>query len=175
MKNRTLGLVATVASALCLAASLSACAPTESNASSVQSSQRLERLQAAREIDLRNAKDPEIGPAASGDYSLRADKAAQVMDDLEHGQYVSHSQIDEAMFVPPKSISPAQRAQLINELKYARNLDVRGWWDWTRDPVIAQDFLVQKKKANRAIRDLEDDQQLSWSEIDEGLEVPQYP
>jgi hypothetical protein len=175
MKNRTLRLAATIASALCFAASLSACAPTESNVSNAQSERTLEHLQAAREIDLSNAKDPEVGPAASGDYSLRADKAAQVMDDLEHGQYVSQSQIDAAMFVPPKSLSPAQKAQLINELNYARNLDDRGWWDWTRDPVIAQDFSVQKKKANRAIRDLETDQQISWSEIDEGLAVPRYP
>jgi hypothetical protein len=175
MKNRTLGLAATIASALCFAASLSACAPTESNVANAQSERTLQRLQAAREIDLSNAKDPEVGPAASGDYALRADKAGQVMDDLEHGQYVSQSRIDEATFVPPKSLSPADKAQLIRELKDARNLDDRGWWDWTRDPVIAQDFSVQKKKADRAIRDLETDQQISWSEIDEGLAVPRYP
>lgn len=97
------------------------------------------------------------------------------MDNLEHGQYVSQSQIDAATFVPPKSLSSAQKAQLIQELKDASNLDDRGWWDWTRDPVIAQDFSVQKKKASRAIRDLETDQQISWSEIDEGLTVPRYP
>jgi hypothetical protein len=174
MKNKTLRLAATIASALCFAASLSACAPTESNVAEAQSERTLERLQAAREIDLSNARDSEVGPAASGDYSLRADKAGQVMDDLEHGQYVSQSQIDDAMFVPPKSLSPAQKAQLIRELKDAKNLDDRGWWDWTRDPVIAQDFSVQKKKANRAIRDLETDQQVSWSEIDEGLTLPRY-
>jgi len=175
MKSNALRLATTVAGALCFAASLSACAPDESNVSLAQSERTLERLQTAREIDLRNAKDPEVGPAASGDYSLRADQAGQVMDALEHGQYVSQSQIDAATFVPPKSLSSAQKAQLIQELKDASNLDDRGWWDWTRDPVIAQDFSVQKKKANRAIRDLETDQQISWSEIDEGLTVPLYP
>jgi hypothetical protein len=175
MKNRTPPLARTIATALCFAASLSACAPTESNVSMAHNERTLERLQAAREIDLRNAKDPEVGPAASGDYSLRADRAAQVADDLEHGKYVDQSQIDDALFVPPKSLSPAQKAEVINELRYARNLDDRGWWDWTRDPVIAQDFSVQRKKANRAIRDLETDQQVSWSEIDEGLAVPRYP
>ena len=174
MKNRTLRLAATIASALCFAASFAACAPTESNIANAPSERTLERLQAARETDLSNAKDPEVGPAASGDYSLRADKAGQVIDDLEHGQYVSQSQIDGAMFVPPKSLSLADKAQLIRELKDARNLDDRGWWDWTRDPVIAQDFSVQKKKANRAIRDLETDQQISWSEIAEGLAIPRY-
>jgi hypothetical protein len=175
MENRTLRLAAIIASTLCFAASSSACAPTESNLSYAQSERTLEGLQAAREIDLSNARDPEVGPVASGDYSVRADRAAQVMYDLEHGKYVDRSQIDDALFVPPKSLSLARRAQLIAELKDARYLDDRGWWDWTRDPVIAQDFSVQRKKANRAIKDLETDQQISWSEIDEGLQVPEYP
>jgi len=63
----------------------------------------------------------------------------------------------------------------LDELKEARAMDHRGWWDWTRDPTIAQDFSVQEIKANRAIKDLETKQQVSWSEIEEGLRVPRYP
>ena len=140
-----------------------------------RSEETLKRLQAAREIDLSNARDPDVGPAASGDYSLRADNAEQIMVELEHGQYVSQSRIDNALFVPPKSLSLEQRARLVDELKAARAMDNRGWWDWTRDPIIAQDFSVQEIKANRAIKDLETNQQVSWSEIDEGLRVPRYP
>jgi hypothetical protein len=175
MKNSSSRITGTIAVNLILALFLSACAPTESNVSHAQAERTLQRLQKAREIDLRNAKDPEVGPVASGDYSVRADKADQVMYDLEHGQYVSQSQIDDALFVPPKSLSPALKVQLIHELEDARNRDDQGWWDWTRDPVIAQDFAVQEKKANRAIRTLETDQQISWSQIDESLEVPRYP
>jgi hypothetical protein len=175
MKTKILRIAGTTAIALFFASSLSACTPTESNLTNAQSERTLQRLQAAREIDLNNAKDPEVGPVASGDYSLRADKAAQVMDDLEHGQYVSQSQIDHALFIPPKSISLDQRTNLIRELEIARNQDEQGWWDWTRDPIIAQDFAVQEKKANRAIKDLQTDQQISWSEINDGLEVPRYP
>jgi len=175
MKPSTSRITGAIAVNLILALSLSACAPTESNVSNAQGEQTLQRLQAAREIDLRNARDPEVGPVASGDYSVRADKADQVMYSLEHGQYVSRSQIDDALFVPPKSLSPAMKAQLIRELENAKNQDNQGWWDWTRDPVIAQDFAVQEKKANRAIRNLETDQQISWSEIDDSLEVPRYP
>ena len=175
MKTQTFRLAGTIASALFLAASLSACAPTESNVSNMQSERALQGLQAAREMDLSNARDPEVGPVASGDYSLRADKAQDVMYDLEHGQYVSRAQIDAALFVPPKSLSQEQKAQLIDELEYARNQDELGWWDWTRDPVIAQDFAVQEKKANRAIKNLENNQQISWSEIHDGLKVPLYP
>jgi hypothetical protein len=158
-----------------LSLSLSACTPAESNVSAARTERTLRQLQAAREADLSNAMDPTLGPVASGDYSVRADKAAQVMSDLEHGKYVSRSQIDEAIFVPPKSLSLEERAQLVNELRAARALDNQGWWDWTWDPVIAQDFSVQEIKANRAIKDLETNQQVSWQEIQEGLHVPEYP
>jgi hypothetical protein len=175
MKNRTSRLIGISAVGVILTLSLSACAPSESNVSYAQSERTLQRLQAARELDLSNARDPEVGPVASGDYSLRADKAEQVMYDLEHGQYVSQAQIDAALWVPPKSISLEDRARLIHELELARNQDEQGWWDWTRDPLIAQDFAVQEKKANRAIKYLETGQQISWSEINDGLEVPRYP
>ena len=175
MKNRIFRIASLVAIPLIFATALSACASAESNVSAGQSQRALRQLQAAREIDLNNARDPEVGPAASGDYSIRADNAAQVMSDIEHGQYVSQSQVDNALFVPPKSLSPEQKARLVAELKEARALDNRGWWDWTRDPVIAQNFSVQEIKATRAIKDLETGQQVSWSEIDEGLHVPRYP
>ena len=175
MKNSTSRITGTIVVGLILVLSFSACAPTESNRSNAQSEQILQRLQAAREIDLSNARDPEVGPVASGDYSVRADKADEVMYDLEHGQYVSQAKMDEVLFVPPKSLSPALKAQILHKLEDAKSQDDQGWWDWTRDPVIAQDFAVQEKKAKRAIRDLETDQQISWSEIDEGLRVPRYP
>jgi hypothetical protein len=175
MNSKYLRLAGIIAGPVIFTAWLSACAPAESNVSASRSEETLKRLQAAREIDLSNARDPEVGPAASGDYSLRADNAEQIMIEMEHGQYVSQSRIDSALFVPPKSLSLEQRARLVEELKVARAMDNRGWWDWTRDPVIAQDFSVQEIKANRAIKDLETNQQVSWSEIDEGLRVPRYP
>src|SRR5271165_5799206 len=177
MKSKHLQYARLIASTsiLALSLSLSACAPAESNVTTARTERTLRQLQAAREADLSNAMDPALGPVASGDYSVRADKAAQVLSDLEHGQYVSKSEVNEALFVPPKSLSLEERAQLVDELRAARALDNQGWWDWTRQPVIAQDFSVQEIKANRAIKDLETNQQVSWQEIQEGLQVPEYP
>src|ERR1700756_3900501 len=108
-KNSTSRMAGIIGFSLIVPLSLSACAPIESNSSNAQSEQTLQRLQAAREIDLSNARDPSVGAAASGDYLVRADKAAQIMYDIEHGRYVSQSRIDDALFVPPKSLSPAQK------------------------------------------------------------------
>jgi hypothetical protein len=173
--SENLRIAGSLASAVFLMASLSACAPAESSVSALHNQRILQRLQAARAVDLRNARDLDVGPVASGDYSHRADNAEQVMTEIEHGKYVFQSRIDAALFVPPRSLSLEQRARLVDELKEARAMDDRGWWEWTRDPIIAQDFSVQEIKANRAIKDLETNQQVSWSEIDEGLRVPRYP
>src|SRR5271166_1027419 len=142
MNLKFLRLAGIIAGPVIFAAWLSACAPAESDLSSLRSEETLKRLQAAREIDLSNARDPEVGPVASGDYSIRADNAEQIMIEIEHGQDVSRSRINNALFVPPKSISLEQRARLVGELKEARAMDNRGWWDWTWDPIIAQDFSV---------------------------------
>ena len=133
MKTKSLRIVGITASAfLFFAVSLSACAPTESNVSYTQSEQTLQRLQEAREIDLSKAKGS--GGRAGRVWRLFAPRRRlnRSCTTLEHGQYVSQSRIDDALFVPPKSLSPEQRARLIDELTYARNLDNRGWW--CRDP-----------------------------------------
>lgn len=103
---------------------------------------------------------------------LRADHAQDVIDSLEHGVHVSQAEVRDALFVPPKSLSETQRAELVQELEQAKWRDNRGWWDWTRDPVIAQNFSVQEKKADRVIKELETDQPVSWYDIQEAMHVP---
>ena len=168
--------LAIIACAILLAAGTPACAYTELNASAPDSrTQLIQRLRAAEEIDKSRALDVSLGPVASGDYGLRADRAHDVADKLEHGVAVSPEEISAALFVPPTSISETQRAQLVRKLEQAKELDQRGWWDWTWDPVIAQNFQVQERKANRVIKDLETNQPVSWADIDEAMHVPYYP
>jgi hypothetical protein len=150
------------------------CATTESNTSMQQETQLVQRLRAAQQLDHSNALDVSVGPVAAGDYMLRADRAADVIDKIEHGARVSQAEIEDALFVPPKSLSETERAQLVQQLQHSWEQDQRGWYDWTRDPVIAQNFLVQGKKAKRVIRDLETNRPVSWADIDEAMQVPYY-
>src|SRR5580692_9217219 len=76
-----------IASTFILALSVSACSPAESNVAAARNEQTLRQLLEARETDLSNAMDPTLGPVASGDYSVRADKAAQVMSDMERERW----------------------------------------------------------------------------------------
>jgi len=168
--------LAIIAFAILLAHETLAFAYTESNSYAVDSrTQLIQRLRAAEALDKSRALDVSLGPVASGDYGLRADRAHDVADKLEHGVAVSPEEISDALFVPPTSLSETQRAQLVRELEQAKELDQRGWWDWTWDPVIAQNFQVHEKKANRVIRDLETNQPVSWADIDEAMHVPYYP
>ena len=168
--------LAIIACAMLLAGGTPAFAYTELNASAPDSrTQLIQRLRAAEEVDKSRALDVSLGPVASGDYGLRADRAHDVADKLEHGVSVSPEEISDALFVPPTSLSETQRAQLVRRLEQARELDDRGWWDWTWDPVIAQNFQVQERKANRVIKDLETNQPVSWADIDEAMHVPRYP
>jgi len=137
--------------------------------------QLIQRLRAAAELDRSRAYDVSVGPVAAGDYMLRADRAENVIAKLEHGERVSQAEIADALFVPPASLSETERAQLIRKLEQARELDEQGWWDYTWDPVIAQNFQVQERKAKRVIRDLETNQPVSWSDIAEAMQVPDNP
>jgi hypothetical protein len=168
--------LAIIACAIFIAAGTPACAYNESNASAPDTrTQLIERLRAAEELDKSRALDVSLGPVASGDYGLRADRAHDVADKLEHGVAVSPEEISAALFVPPRSLTETERAQLVRKLEQAKELDQRGWWDWTWDPVIAQNFQVQERKANRVIKDLETNQPVSWADIDEAMHVPYYP
>ena len=161
-----------VAGAVVLVPHTSSCATPESNTPTRDRIQLIQQLRAAKELDLSNAHDVSVGPVAAGDFMLRADRADDVISDLEHGFPVPRAEVNDALFVPPKSLSEKQRADLLQELQQAKWRDNRGWWDWTRDPVIAQNFSVQEKKADRVIRELKTDQPVSWHDIQEAMEVP---
>jgi len=161
-----------VAGALLLVPHTTACATTESNTPAQDPVQQIQQLRAAKELDLTSAHDLSVGPVAAGDYMLRADRAEDVISDLEHGVRVPRAEVREALFVPPKSLSETQRAELVKELQQAKWRDNRGWWDWTRDPVIAQNFSVQEKKVDRVISELKTDQPVSWHDIQEAMHVP---
>lgn len=154
-------------------AMLCGCAPTRSPEAS---GRLIARLSEAATADRANALDTEVGPITQGDYMLLADKADQVADDLTNGRYVPDSRIAEALFVPPKIMPLKTSAELIAKLEAARELDQRGWCDYTwRQPAAGLDFLVQERKATRAIHKLRTQPVVSWIEIADALVVPPYP
>ncbi len=137
--------------------------------------QAIEHLQQARHTDLAYAMDTALGPVAQGDYLAQADNADSVIRDLKGHSDVSRSEISDALFVPPKHLSPEMRAQLVERLKQARALDDEKW----RNNLGSEDEAwltllcdIQARRATRVIKKLETGEPASWSEINEAMTTP---
>lgn len=157
--------------ALC---TLTSCASRASKASPAQRSQVIKQLQGARETDLSNALDTSLGPVAAGDYMIQADKARTAISELSAGAPVSETELSEALFVPPRHLSPAERQRLIAQLEASKELDQARWREhlggW--DPILTEDCVVQEKRAQHSIEALEADQPVSWQEVNQAMTVP---
>jgi hypothetical protein len=157
--------------ALCL----SACASAGSARMTAQErSNSIEQLQRARQTDLKDALDTELGPAAQGEYMMQAGKAGTAISDLREQQNVSRAEISDALFVPPKHLSPAERVELIKQLEQAKALDNQIYRNHLGgyDPILTEDCTVQAQRVDRVTNELETERQVSWSEIQEAMWVP---
>ena len=118
--------------------------------------------------------DTELGPVEIGDYMTQAGKAETAIEDLSKQSDVPSSEISDALFVPPKQLSSAQRAELIKQLEQVKALDDQMWrnhqggWDAT----FEQDCNVQSTSVDRVVKKLETDTPVSWSEINDAMLIP---
>ena len=158
-----------------LVLSMSSCSTTVSaTISPRERSQLIDQLQGARPTDLKNATDTALGPDAAGDYMIQADKAEAAINDLERRNDIPRSEISDALFVPPKHLSPAMRANLIEQLEHAKALDDERWREnlggW--EPILTEDYNIQSMRAKRVIKDLETGSPVSWFQIQQAMYVP---
>ena len=137
--------------------------------------QAIEQLQQARQTDLEDANDISLGPIAEADYLAQADKADSAIRDLKEYSDVPRSEVSDALFVPPKHISPEMRAQLVKGLEQARALDDEKW----RNNLGSEDenWLtllcdIQARRATRVIKKLETGEPVSWFEINDAMTTP---
>jgi guanyl-specific ribonuclease Sa len=84
------------------------------------------KIQAARAIDAENLANGKTDPIQAIDSVYQAQKAQRVIEQLKRGEPVAQPEIDDALDVPPESISPDARSELIRELTTAENRDEQG-------------------------------------------------
>jgi len=137
--------------------------------------QVIEQLEQARQTDLDDARDTSLGPTAQGDYIAQAEKADSAIRDLKEHSNVPKAEISEALFVPPRHLSPQMRAQLVEQLKQARALDDEKW----RNNLGSEDEAwltllcdIQARRATRVIKKLEAGEPVSWYEINDAMTTP---
>ena len=165
-----------IAAALVSAAVLSSCSVTgPASRTPEETSALIEQLESAKRTDLQNALAPDVLPIAQGDFMTSAGKATTAIEKLRRGEYISPEEIEQAIVVPPKSLSREERLYLISQLEAALAMDNRGWRDYPRDPVKGQDFQVQGRMAGQVITQLRNGDTVSWWAIQQALYVPPNP
>ncbi len=116
-----------------------------------------------------------MGFIAESDYLAQAEKADSAIRDLNEHSDVGRAEITEALFVPPKHISPELRVQLVQRLEQAKALDDEKW----RNNLGSEDenWLtllcdIQARRATRVIKKLETGESVSWFEINDAMTTP---
>ena len=143
----------------------------------------VERLASAKRQDWSNALDPHVKPSEEEDFLDQMNKADRAIKELNHGFEVPHSEISDALWEPPKSLSSNKRAQLVRRLQDAVQQDDRNEqamlndlaWSDSVAPTDTFTFDQQKALAESVIKDLEIGKDVHWSTIKEALVVPQSP
>jgi hypothetical protein len=153
------------------------------NLSSQQSLQLIKQLDAAKKADWNAALDPSVSPVRRETFLNQMNKADRASKELSHGFTVPQSEIEDALWAPPKHISPEKRAQLIRELKQARQQDDQNEqnmlndlaWSRSAAPADTTIFDGRKEEVDKVVMDLEIGAPVHWSAIKEALVVPASP
>jgi cell division protein FtsX len=162
---------------------LAADSAATATSSSVQSNSELvQELTAARTTDWNSARDPSVSPVRQGTFLNQMDKADRAIKELEHGFAVSRSEINDALWCPPKHITPQLRAQLIEQLQQAKHQDnvneqqmlFDSAWGHTAQ-LDTVTFDQRKQLIDSTIEDLEIGEPVHWSDIRQALTVPASP
>jgi hypothetical protein len=167
----TIGVIL-VASAMAL--NLSACAPNQS--SRQQQALLIGKLEAAKEIDFQNVRDGNSDKVQANDSIYQATKAQKVIEQLQQGQQVPQPEIDDALDVPPESLSRDSREEMIKELLTAEEYDELG--EQTHDPgndwLAWDSYREQSHRAGEISKALKVGVDVPWSQIQEALRVPDF-
>jgi hypothetical protein len=143
----------------------------------------IRKLETAKQADWDAAMDPTVSPVRQGTFLNQMNKADRAIKELSHGFTVSQSEIDDALWMPPKHITPEERAHLIEQLKQARLQDDRNEqkmlndlaWTNSREPADTETFDERKAQVDRVIKNLEMGAPVHWSDIKQALVVPPSP
>jgi hypothetical protein len=156
---------------------------TKASLLSQQTSDLIQRLNAAKKADWDAALDPAVSPVREETFLNQMNKADRVSKELSHGFAVPQGEIDDALWSPPKHISQEERAQLIQELKQARQQDDQHEQNmlndlaWSRSgaPADTVVFDERKQEVDAVVKDLEIGAPVHWTAIKQALVVLPSP
>jgi hypothetical protein len=153
---------------------------TNPNAPSEQTADLINRLQRAKEMDLGQAHRADVSAVGWEDDMIQAGKADKAAKELSHGIEVSRSELDDALFVPPASLSGSERARLINQVQQAIRADqhqedtvtASATMGGSRYPTRSMAVLENHKQmAEGVLKDLEVGEDVHWQTLNQATQA----
>jgi hypothetical protein len=156
---------------------------TKASLAPQEAPQLIQQLNAAKKADWDAALDPSVSPVREETFLNQMNKADRASKELSHGFPVPLTEINDALWAPPKHMSPEERTQLIQELKQARQQDDQHEQNMLNDLVWSRSiapadtivFDQRKQQVDRVVKDLEIGAPVHWTAIKQALIVPQSP
>jgi hypothetical protein len=150
---------------------------------SEQTSQLIQRLDATKKADWEAALDPSVSPVREETFLNQMNKADRASRELSHGFSVPQTEINDALWAPPKHISPEERAHLIRELNQARQEDEQNEqnmlndlaWGHSAAPADTSIFDQRKQEVDAVVKDLEIGTPVHWTTIKQALVALKSP
>ena len=135
----------------------------------------IRKLEAAEQMDEENASGGKSDNVQADDSIHQASQAQRIIMRLRQGQTVTQSEIDDALDVPPESVTPEARTELIKELSLAESRDELGEqnYDPGNDWLTWNSFREQRERADSVSKALGAGVNVPWSEIQQALRVPE--
>jgi hypothetical protein len=160
-----------------------AAVPADNSAALHQEAQSLDELASAKQLDWQYALDPSVAPVRRDDLLDQMNKADRAIKLITHGFAVPEQELADALWTPPKAITPAAREGLIRELQEAKRADghneqkMFGYAEWSTGdgggaPVDTVTFDQQMQLVDGVIKNLEIGEEVHWAEIRQALYVP---
>jgi hypothetical protein len=157
--------------------------PTDNRTTMDQGPQLLDQLASAKQQDWQSALDPSVAPVSKGDFLDQMNKAGRAITLITHGFEVPDQELADALWIPPKAITPNEREAVIRELQKAKLEDdhneqaVFKYSEWSVSDgggaaVDTVTFDQQMQLVDSVIKDLEIGEGVHWSVIREALYVP---
>jgi len=145
-----------------------------------QNAQLIKRLEAAKQLDQSNSFDPDLTPIRREDFMVKAAKADRAIRELSKGFSVSSREIEDALEIPPRHLTPEKRAQLIEQLTQAKRLDEQREQEiliyYRADqPNEREQFESQAQRAADVAKALQLGESVHWDDIKDALYVPSDP
>lgn len=158
-------------------------APPQKNAqlSAQQNAELIRLLEGAKEMDESEANQPGTSATAWQDDMIQVGKADKAIKELSHGFEVPQAEIDGALWVPPRTLSAAQKARLVQRLKAAVERDeheeqtmMTGFKSENFPYPTSRMAALEDHKnlAESVLKDLEIGEDVHWDSVKQALEAP---